>query len=494
MLFAAAAIGFLTGGLSLQAQASLYSRDQIDQMVAPIALYPDALMSQVFMAATFPEQVTEADQWVRANPGLTGQQLDDALATATWDPSIIALCKFPTVLDRMAGNIKWTTDLGNAFLNQKADVMDAVQTLRRAAYQDGHLRTTSQQRVVFQDQAIVIQPYNPEVVYVPVYQPAVVYGPVWSYPTYYYPSVWDYSPGASFVNGFFWGLGFRVGNILFGGCDWYHHDVYVNNTVIVRNSIFHNSPYYRHGYWRRGGYGRHAWHRHVERSAYVRGGGAPYGGRSHGRIRGIHTAPVRSHIAFNRRAGARGRAGSPDHRYRRNAPHGPTGRYALHNGRARTPIASSRRGGRYTRATPHGPTGRYALRNSRTAGNSSRGYANRNYHRRAAHGPTGRYAHRNIRTPRRGFARNSNRSYGRRPSQGPTGYRSQGHPVYRAPRGNAGRYRSPSVHYRSFGRPNSRANRGGGHSYANHAGRGGFRSAGRSPSAHRGGGGHRRRR
>ncbi len=200
----------LAGGLSLHAQGRTYSPDQVTQMVAPIALYPDALMSQVLMASTYPNQVVETDQWVRANPGLTGSALDSALATATWDPSVISLSKFPTVLDRMAQNITWTTDLGNAFLYQRTDVMDAVQDLRSAAYQNGTLRTTEQERVVVEGPDIVIQPSTPEVIYVPVYQPSVVYGSYWNYPSYYYPGVWDPWPGYSFINGFAWGIGYRL--------------------------------------------------------------------------------------------------------------------------------------------------------------------------------------------------------------------------------------------------------------------------------------------
>ena len=342
-LISSVVCSLLAGGLAFRAQGSLYSRDQIDQMVAPIALYPDALMSQVLMAATYPEQVADADQWVRANPDLTGSELDDALATATWDPSVIALCKFPTVLDKMADNIKWTSDLGNAFLNQKADVMDAVQSLRRAAYQSGHLQTTPQQRVVVQPQTIVIEPYAPDVIYVPAYQPAVVYGPIWSYPTYYYPTVWAPAPGVSFVNGFFWGLGFTIEHVLFGGCDWYHHDVFVNNTVIVNNRIFHNTPYYRRGYWH-GHYGHQPWNHHYGRIdyAHVRSG-APYGGRSHGHIRGVERSPGSLQTHRIDHTVSRGPSALPDRRASRPAAHGPTGHWESHASRqAARGLASSR--------------------------------------------------------------------------------------------------------------------------------------------------------
>ncbi len=501
LLISSVVLALLTSGLSVRAQSSLYTRDQIDQMVAPIALYPDALMSQVLMAATYPDQVTEADQWVQANPDLTGQQLDDALATATWDPSIIALCKFPTVLDRMANNLKWTSDLGNAFLNQKADVMDAVQTLRQAAYRDGHLRTTPQQRVIVQDRDIVIQPYTPDVIYVPAYQPAVVYGSAWSYPTYYYPAVWEPAPGASFVNGFFWGLGFTVSNVLFGGCDWYHHDVWVNNNVIVNNVIYRNTPYYRHGYWRHGGrYGHHRWVRHADRAAYVRGyHRAPYGGRSHGRVRGIHGVPGRSHISrtglprihsprgrVDRRTG-RADARRPARFKGRASVHGPTGRYARGNGghiretgRARVHGPAGRYAPGRARVAPHGPTGRYAARHERSATRRPAVRSGRSYGRSAPHGPTGHYS----------------RRYSGRPAvHAPRGYQpsSRGRSVYRGSRNTAGRYHAPKPSYRSSGRPSYRAGRPAGRAPARHVSRGRVRASNHARAVHRGGGHHKRR-
>jgi hypothetical protein len=294
-----AAAGILSGGLAYRAQGAVtYTEPQIEQMVAPIALYPDALMSQVLMAATYPDQVAEADQWMRENPGLSGPALDDALSTSTWDPSVISMCKFPTLLDRMGRNMQWTTDLGYAFLYQRNQVMDAVQRLRRDSYRAGYLRSGRQQTVVVQPSYIAIQPYNPSVVYVPAYNPAVVFGAAWgSYPTYYYSSAWRPSPGASLVNGFAWGVGFIVAHALFGDCDWHHHDVYMNRTVIVHNRIFRNTYVYRdrdHGHYR--GH-RHVWTHHIRRDRRHEGfRGAPYGGRPHGRIRGIeHLRRVRAY-------------------------------------------------------------------------------------------------------------------------------------------------------------------------------------------------------
>ena len=286
----------LAGGQALRAQEPMaYSGGQIDQMVAPIALYPDALVSQVLMAATFPDQVAEADQWIQTNPGLSGGELDDALSTASWDPSVISLCKFPNLLHRMGSNMQWTTDLGYAFLGQREQVLNSVQRLRRAAYQNGYLRSSPQQTIVVEPQYILIQPYNPNVVYVPVYEPTVVYGPAWNYPTYYYRSVWAPSPGLSFVNGFAWGIGFAAAQALFGGCDWNHHNVYVNNTVVINNTIYRTS-YDRHrDYYREG---RRDWVRPAQIPHGNEGRrGAPYGGESHGAVRGISHLPPAYHPA-----------------------------------------------------------------------------------------------------------------------------------------------------------------------------------------------------
>ena len=283
------------GNQGSYAPRPIYTTAQIDQMVAPVALYPDALMTQVLMASAYPYDVTDADQWLQSNRGLSGAYLDDALATASWDPSVIALCKFPTALDRMAGDIQWTTDLGDAFLNQRSDVMSAVQRLRQEAYRSGHLRTSPQQRVVYDPQYIVIQPYTPNVYYVPYYNPTIVYGSAWNYPNYYYPSVYNPppSPGYSFVNGFAWGLGVAFGNVLFGGYDWNHRNVYVNNNVFYQNNIYRNTDYYRNrGMYGGRAHGDWAYNAHYNRAdeGFVR---APYAGRGHGNVRGLPDGAVR---------------------------------------------------------------------------------------------------------------------------------------------------------------------------------------------------------
>src|SRR5208337_3655182 len=148
---------------------------ELDQMLAPIALYPDSLLAQVLIAATYPDQVTEADRWMKANPNLKGDALNDALDKMDWDLSVKALAPFPQVLDMMAKESAWTQRLGDAFLAQQVDVMDAIQRLRQKAQAAGTLQTTEQQKVVVKGEAIEIEPVNPEVVYVPRYDPVVAY-------------------------------------------------------------------------------------------------------------------------------------------------------------------------------------------------------------------------------------------------------------------------------------------------------------------------------
>jgi len=148
--------------------------EQLQQLVAPIALYPDSLVAQILSAATFPEQVVEADRWVQAHPDLKGEALGPAVDQMNWDPSVKALTAFPSVLGNMDKNISWTSALGDAYYNQQQDVMDAVQVMRQKAEQAGNLKTTPQQVVTTQGSTVIIQPAAPDVVYVPAYNPGVV--------------------------------------------------------------------------------------------------------------------------------------------------------------------------------------------------------------------------------------------------------------------------------------------------------------------------------
>ena len=179
--------------------------EQLQQLVAPIALYPDSLVAQILAAATFPEQVVEADRWVQAHPDLKGDALGQAVDQQPWDPSVKALTAFPTVLGNMDKNLSWTSSLGDAYYNQQQDVMDAIQVMRQRAEAAGNLKTTPQQTVSTQNSAITIEPANPEVVYVPAYDPWLVYGdPILAWPGWYpYPGIWFGGPYLSF------GLGFR---------------------------------------------------------------------------------------------------------------------------------------------------------------------------------------------------------------------------------------------------------------------------------------------
>ena len=152
------------------------SPEQMQELVAPIALYPDSLVAQILAAATFPEQVVEADRWVQAHPDLKGDDLAKAVDQQPWDPSVKALTAFPTVLGNMDKNISWTSSLGDAYYNQQADVMNAVQIMRQKAEQAGNLKDTPQQTVTTDGPDIDIAPANPEIVYVPAYDPWAVYG------------------------------------------------------------------------------------------------------------------------------------------------------------------------------------------------------------------------------------------------------------------------------------------------------------------------------
>ena len=218
-----------------------FNQEELDQLVAPIALYPDSLLAQIFMASTYPLEVVEAERWAKANQNLKGDALTAALEKQNWDPSVKSLVNFPQVLEMMNEKLDWTQKLGDAFLEQQKDVMDTVQKLRAKAEAEGNLKTTEQQKVIVEKetQTIIIEPANPQVVYVPTYNPTVVYGPWWypAYPPYYY-----YPPG--YVAGaalFSFGVGVAMGaawGYAWGGCNWGRGDVDVN---INRNTNINNN-------------------------------------------------------------------------------------------------------------------------------------------------------------------------------------------------------------------------------------------------------------
>src|SRR5208282_1881348 len=207
--------------------------------------------TQVLMASTYPLEVVEAARFVKANPSLKGNALDDALKDKTWDPSVLSLAAFPQVLDMMNEHLDWTQRLGDAFLNDEAGVMRTVQSLRLKAQQAGNLQSTEQQKVVVQEKTIIIQPAQPQYVYVPVYNPTVIYGPWWA-PAYtpwfwYPPPIWGYPPyrvGVVSV-GFYWGARYAVTVNNWGWCqpNWHGGSVNIN---ITKNNVWVNRPQYAH--------------------------------------------------------------------------------------------------------------------------------------------------------------------------------------------------------------------------------------------------------
>jgi hypothetical protein len=227
--------------------AAKVSNQQLDSLTAPIALYPDALLAQVLMAATFPQDVQAAAEWSKANTKLQGDDAVKAVASEPWDPSVQSLVAFPQVLATMASKPDWVAQLGNAFLAQPNDVMDSVQRLRKQAQAAGNLKTSSQQKVVVEQSTIQIVPANPQVVYVPTYNPTVVYG-TWPYPAYppvYVPPPPGYAIAAGFATGLAFGAGVAVANSLWGGFNWNTHDVNINvnryNNINVNNRLNVNS-------------------------------------------------------------------------------------------------------------------------------------------------------------------------------------------------------------------------------------------------------------
>ncbi len=207
-----------------------FSQQELDQLLAPIALYPDELLAQILMASTYPLDVVMADRWVKANPNLKGKALEDALQKQPWDPSVKALTALPQVLTMMSEKIDWTQKLGDAFLGQEKEVMATAQALRAKAVQQGTLKDSKEQKISTESTGdttvIKIEPANPEVVYVPTYNPTVVYGS-WPYPSY--PPYYYYPPGYVAGTAFFsFAAGAIVGGALWGNCNWGAGNVNVN--------------------------------------------------------------------------------------------------------------------------------------------------------------------------------------------------------------------------------------------------------------------------
>ena len=222
-----------------------FKAEELDALLAPIALYPDSLLAQILMASTYPLEVVQAARWSKANPKLDGDAAVKKVEGESWDVSVKSLVAFPNVLEMMNEKLDWTQKLGDAFLAQQKDVAAAIQRLRRQAQNAGNLQSNQQQVVRSEAQTIIIEPAQPQVVYVPAYNPTVVYGtwPYPAYPPYYYPGVTAWYPGSAFVSGLAWGVGFAAAGAMFGGWNWGHGDVNVNvnrATNIDRNYTRNN--------------------------------------------------------------------------------------------------------------------------------------------------------------------------------------------------------------------------------------------------------------
>jgi hypothetical protein len=264
---------------STQEAATKLPPEQLDSLVAPIALYPDPLLSQTLVASTYPLEVIQLQQWLAKNKGLKDKALADAVKKENWDPSIQATAALPDVVKQLAENIKWTTDLGNAVLAQQDEVMDAVQRMRAKAKGNGNLKSGEQQKVetkvVESKQVIVIEQSNPEVIYVPSYNPTVVYGaPVYPYPPIVYPPVGYYAAGMALsfgvglAMGAAWGGGWGYNNNWGGG----NNNININNNNnFVNNS---NRQNVQGGNRAQAKGGNSSWQHNPQHR-----GGAPYGDR-----------------------------------------------------------------------------------------------------------------------------------------------------------------------------------------------------------------------
>jgi Protein of unknown function (DUF3300) len=240
------ALGQQSSGYS--GQGAPLSANELQQLVAPIALYPDALVAQILGASTFPDQVAAASVWLQQNKNLTGASLMQAVDAQPWDPSVQALTQFPSVLDNLTKNLSWTSALGEAYHTQASDVMSAIQVLRAQAMAAGNLKSGSQITVVQQSpQVIVIQPTNPQVVYVPQYNPTVVYGTTYVTPGYSTADVVatgllafgvGIAVGAAMSNNNCCGWGYSAWN-----CNWHGGAVVYGSSAYYGNSAWHGGYY-----------------------------------------------------------------------------------------------------------------------------------------------------------------------------------------------------------------------------------------------------------
>ncbi len=454
-----------------QQGAPLLSPDQLDNLVAPVALYPDPLLGQVLAASTYPLEVVEASRWLQQNRNLQGAQLMQAARQQNWDASVAALVAFPDVMNLLNNDIQWTTDLGNAFLGQQADVMAAVQRMRARAQANGRLRSTAQETVTTDTQngqtAIQIQPADPQVIYVPVYQPEYIWGPpLWGA----YPALW-YPPAFGFGFGFGWGPGIYMSAFFPGwlgwggwgwGCGWFGGGL----GLFVNVGFFNRWGF--GGYGGYGGYGRF---------------GAGYAG---GRMAWAFNPAHRLGVAYPNRAVA-ARYGSS--RYVGNGRGGQLG--AMNRGG----VAGANRGA--MAGANRGAAGANAF-GGRQFGNANRsatnGYNNSyrgssNYGARSAGGSRGYNSGQSYRGATSAQSYRGGSTYGRSYGNSYSAPRGQSYSArsYSAPRGQSYSARSYSAP-RSFSAP--RSSGGGGAHFSGGGGGGHFSGGGGGGHFGGGGGGH----
>jgi hypothetical protein len=262
------------------------SPQALQQLVAPIALYPDALIAQILAASTYPTEIVEADRWIERHSDLKGEKLAKEVDKQDWDPSVKALAQFPSVLENMDKNLSWTSSLGEAYANEPENVTNAVQEMRRQAQKAGHLNSNEQEQVTAQGNTIVIEPANPEVVYVPAYDPWQVYGaPIVAYPGWYpVPGIFwgglGLSFGVGFGIGYFGGFGWGWGH---WGYDWHGRRAFFDHHAFVSHSPDFGHGGFHHGDLNHGNFGH---------------GNFDHGSFSHGNVfhggSGFH-APSRAH-------------------------------------------------------------------------------------------------------------------------------------------------------------------------------------------------------
>jgi len=241
VLFLAAPPWAIAQGTQGADESKTFKQEELDQMLAPVALYPDDLLTQLLMASTYPLEIVQAARWTKQNKDLKGDKLTEALEKQDWDPSVKSLVAFPDVLSKMNENLEWTQKLGDAFLAQEKQVMDTIQMLRKKAQQAGNLKDSPQQKVVVEKETIVIQPTNPEVVYVPSYNPVVVYG-AWWWPAFPpFPPFFPMPVAPVMYGGLAFGAGVAMGaawGYAWGHANWGGGDVNINAS---RNANFNNN-------------------------------------------------------------------------------------------------------------------------------------------------------------------------------------------------------------------------------------------------------------